>query len=316
MAPRNLQTSYWELATDAALLAREATGVPRPKLPKQRTRVGQRFDRIDIPSKVFGEPSFLRDMRMPDLVHGRVVRPPQVFAKLEDVREHSQLPDTIKIVRDGSFLGVVAETEAGACRAAAAISACARWHDGESLPDDRDLGAWMRQQVAVLRAAAVHADWATYARCEGRGQGIAFARYKNNGAYCAVVAEVEVDQDVRVRHLVCATDAGEVINPDGLINQIEGGAIQSTSWTLKEAVHIDLGRIASDSWDAYPILRFSEVPRVDVVVLDHPAAPSLGAGEASQGPVAAAIANAVADAVGTRVRHLPLSREALIASLG
>jgi CO/xanthine dehydrogenase Mo-binding subunit len=169
---------------------------------------------------------------------------------------------------------------------------------------------------AVLRAAADRADWAARARQEGRGHGVAFARYKNSGAYCAVVAEIVVEQDVHVTRLVCAIDAGQVINPDGLVNQIEGGAIQSTSWTLKEAVRFDRTRITSDSWDAYPILRFSEVPHVEVVVLDNPEAPSLGAGEAAHGPVAGAIANAVADAVGTRVRHLPLTRDALIAALG
>lgn len=169
---------------------------------------------------------------------------------------------------------------------------------------------------AVLEAAAERADWKGWRAAEGQGRGLAFARYKNFGAYCAIVAEIEGGSQVRVRRLVCAVDAGEVVNPDGLANQIEGGAVQSTSWTLKEAVRFDRTRITSDSWETYPILRFSEVPEVEVVVLDRPEQPSLGAGEASQGPAAAAIANAVSHALGVRVRHLPMTREAIIAAMG
>jgi nicotinate dehydrogenase subunit B len=111
-----------------------------------------------------------------------------------------------------------------------------------------------------------------------------------------------------VRRLVAAVDVGEVINPDGVVNQIEGGAVQSTSWTLKEAVRFDRTRILSDTWDAYPILRFSEVPQVEVEILARPTEPAMGAGEAAQGPTAAAIANAVFDALGVRVRDLPVRR--------
>lgn len=579
IAERNLQTSYWQLA-DAGLLEREATGEGTPKPAHLRTRVGRDFARIDVPDKVFGKARFLHDIQMPGLVHGCVVRPPGVFASLEDAGQFALKPGMLAIVRDGSFLGLVAETEAGARQGAAALAGQARWRTGDSLPDERDLGGWLRAQPvetkliaertaeasgkglrtfsrsygrpyiahasigpscaiavwrsdslevwthsqgifnlrtdlarllgltpeaivvhhaegagcyghngaddaacdaallaravpgrpvrvlwsradelawspvgaaaeidlaadfdadgnivewrhdvwsnghvsrpgrgatptllagyhlekpvprlpspdpplaggggsernavpdydfpawrirnhrlltmplrvsslrtlgayanvfaresfldelaleagedplayrlqhlsdprsrAVLEAAAQHADWASWQGREGHGRGIAFARYKNTGAYCAVVAEVEVGVEVRAVRLVCAVDVGEVVNPDGLVNQIEGGAIQSTSWTLKEAVRFDGTRITSDSWDAYPILRFSEVPRVEVVVLDRPEAPSLGAGEASQGPVAAAIANAVAHAVGARVRRLPINRDALIAAL-
>ena len=579
IAVGNLQTSYWQMA-EAGLLDREATGAAAPKAPHQRTRVGRRFDRIDFPGKVYGDRSFLHDIAIPGLVHGRVVRPPGVFAQLVAFDDGARSTDTLAVVRDGSFLGVVAETEAGARREAAAVAARATWSGGEALPDETGLGPWLRQQPAqtnliaerggvppegtartvtrsygrpyiahasigpscaiahwqpdklevwthsqgifnlridlarllnrapetivvhhvegagcyghngaddvacdaallaravpgrpvrvqwsradelawspvgaaaeielsadldadgrilhwrhdvwsnghvsrpgrgntptllagyhlatpaprlpspdpplangggsernavpdydlpawrirnhrlltmplrvsslrtlgayanvfaresfmdelalaagedplafrlrylpdpraqaVLQAAAQRAGWSTWSAADGRGHGIAFARYKNNGAYCAVVAEVDVDTQVRVKRLVCAIDAGEVVNPDGLVNQIEGGAIQSTSWTLKEAVRFDAARITSDSWEGYPILRFSEVPRVEVVVLDHPEAPSLGAGEAAHGPVAGAIANAVAHAVGTRVRRLPLTRDALIAAL-
>src|SRR6266702_3718945 len=150
---------------------------------------------------------------------------------------------------------------------------------------------------------------------EGRGHGIGFAKYKNLGAYCAVVAEVEVDNEVRVKRLVLAVDVGLVINPDGVINQIEGGAIQSTSWTLKEQVKLDARGITSLGWEEYPVLKFSEVPAVEVELIDRPELPSVGAGEAAQGPTGAAIANAVAHALGLRVRELPLTPERVIAAI-
>ena len=130
------------------------------------------------------------------------------------------------------------------------------------------------------------------------------------------MAEVETDPDIRVRRLVLAIDVGEVINPDGVINQTEGGAIQATSWVLKEAVRFDRARIISDTWETYPILRFSEVPAVEVELIARPEEKALGAGEAAHGPVAGAIANAVCDALGVRVRDLPITRERIVAAMG
>jgi CO/xanthine dehydrogenase Mo-binding subunit len=167
---------------------------------------------------------------------------------------------------------------------------------------------------AVIEAAAARAGWGRQPSCEGYGRGIGFARYKNTGAYCAVVAEVEVERDVRARRLVIAADAGLAINPDGIANQLEGGAIQATSWTLKEAVRFDRTRITSASWGEYPILRFSEIPAVEIELLSRPDAPPLGAGEAAQGPTAAAIGNAVRDALGMRVRDLPITPERVVSS--
>ena len=106
-----------------------------------------------------------------------------------------------------------------------------------------------------------------------------------------------------------------MVNPDGVRNQIEGGAVQATSWTLKERVRFDRTRITSTDWESYPILRFSETPAVDVVLLDRPDQPSLGSGEASQGPTAAAIGNAVADALGVRVRDLPITAERVVSAI-
>jgi len=169
---------------------------------------------------------------------------------------------------------------------------------------------------AVLEAAARRADWAGWARREGRGHGIGVARYKGSGAWCAVIAEVEAAREIRATRLVIAVDVGLAINPDGVANQIEGGAIQAASWTLKEQVRFDRTRVTSASWEDYPILRFSEVPRVEVELLVRAREPALGAGEAAQGPTAAAIANAVFDALGVRVRDLPLTSERIIAAAG
>jgi nicotinate dehydrogenase subunit B len=166
----------------------------------------------------------------------------------------------------------------------------------------------------VIRAVASRAGWKPDKRA-GRGYGLGFARYKNTGAYCAVVAEIEGAEDISVRRLTIAVDVGEAINPDGVINQIEGGAIQATSWVLKERVRFDRQRITSNTWASYPILRFSEVPEVQVEIIPRPELEPLGAGEAAHGPVTAAIANAVFDALEVRVRNLPITRDSLIAAM-
>ncbi|HEV7212452.1 MAG TPA: molybdopterin cofactor-binding domain-containing protein [Blastococcus sp.] len=165
---------------------------------------------------------------------------------------------------------------------------------------------------AVLTTAATAAGWGG-ALDDGLGRGIGLARYKGRGAYCAVVAEVEAVHDIRVRRLTVAVDVGRIVNPEGVRMQIEGGAVQATSWTTKERVRFDRRRITSDDWESYPILRFTEVPEIDVRLVDRPDLPSVGAGEAAQGPTAGAIANAVAAAVGVRVRDLPLTTEAVTA---
>ena len=168
---------------------------------------------------------------------------------------------------------------------------------------------------AVLETAAQMADWPRRKEIckdtEGRGMGMAFARYKNTGAWCAVVAQVDAGHALRVNQLWLAVDVGRVVNLDGVHNQIEGGALQTVSWVLKEAVQFDTTRILSNTWESYPILRFSEVPAVEVRVIDRPDHNSLGAGEATHGPVAAAIANALADALGVRVRDMPFTTDAI-----
>ena len=582
--PGNLRTSYWELAeheTGGGLLDRDATARIAPKPATARRLAGVAAERLDIPDKVFGRPRFIHDLALPGLLHSRVLRPPSPGATLAalDETKAKAVPGVAAVVRDGSFAGVVAETEDAAVAGLKALAASATWQPGEPLPDEGDLAAWIRSQPvettpintreaaapgrvagtvrrtytrpfiahasmapscaiaqwadggvriwthtqgiynlradlelifalppdkivvehaegsgcygqngaddvaleaallgraaagrpvrllwsredelawspmgaaqlveleadldekgeivgwrhdvwgnghvsrpgrcksptlqaawllaqpfprlvavnpplnggggsernatpcydlpawrvtnhrlltmpirtsslrtlgafanvfaiesfmdelaaergedplvfrlrhlkdtrarAVLEAATRRAGWGSRQKRDGVGHGLGFARYKGFGAYCAAVAEVETDPDIRVRRLVLAVDVGEAINPDGVANQMEGGAIQATSWVLKEAVRFDRARITSDTWETYPILRFSEVPAVEVEIVNRPEEKPLGAGEAAHGPVAGAIANAVYDSLDVRVRDLPITRERIVAA--
>jgi CO/xanthine dehydrogenase Mo-binding subunit len=152
-----------------------------------------------------------------------------------------------------------------------------------------------------------------------RGVGFAFAMYKNLMAYCALAVEVAVEREtgyVTIERVACAIDCGQIVNPDGVRNQVEGGIVQSASWTLFEATTFDAHNITSFDWSQYPILRFSSAPKVlDVDLIDRPGMPFLGVGEASQGPMSAALANAIANATGKRFRSLPLSPDMLRAAL-
>ena len=166
--------------------------------------------------------------------------------------------------------------------------------------------------IEVVKLAAAKFGWNAYKKTARRGRGFAFARYKNLAAYCAIALEVEVALEsgfVRIVRAVAAVDCGEIVSPDGVRNQIEGSILQSASWTLLESVRFDAGGVLTQDWASYPILRFDGVPdRVDVHLLDRPGQPYLGTGEAAQGPAAGALANAVADACGLRVRDLPMDR--------
>ena len=162
---------------------------------------------------------------------------------------------------------------------------------------------------AVIEEAVRRSNWSAWRKAEGRGRGIAYARYKNIGGYCAVVAEVEATHELRVTRLVAAVDVGLPVNPDGVVNQVEGGCVQATSWALKEA-----WRPGAMTWEDYPILKFSEAPPVEVHIVRNEL-PSLGAGECMMGPTVAAIANALHDALGVRVRELPLTPERISAAI-
>ncbi len=579
-APNGRRTSYWALADDA-LLDREATGSVAPKPPSAYRIVGQSTPRIDLPDKIFGLPRFIHDLVLPQMLYGQVVRPASRAARLASVDDSTvrAMPGVVAVARDGSFLGVLAEREEIAVKAAQALAAVAKWEERDTLPDVGNLAAWLRaapreskviderktdakpartlaatytrpfsahasigpscalaqwkgdksltvwshtqgiynlradlamalglppeavtvrhvegagcyghnpaddvaldaallaraaggrpvrvawsreeelgwapygptmavdisagvdasggvvewslenysnghttrpgradkpallaaghlekpfemplatnppmpaggsernavplyefsgrrvvchrllemplrasalrslgalanvfaiesfmdelahaagadpveyrlryladpRARSVVEAAARRANWRGWQKAEGRGHGIGFAKYKNLGAYCAVVAEIEAEQEIRVRRLVIAVDVGLVVNPDGVANQLEGGAIQAVSQTLKEAVRFDRRRVVSDTWEEYPILRFSEVPEVVVEIVNRPNERSVGAGEGAAGPTAAAIGNAVFDALGVRIRDLPITPERILKAVG
>ena len=149
----------------------------------------------------------------------------------------------------------------------------------------------------------------------GHGLGLAWARYKNKAAYACVAVELEVDREIRLKRAWTCVDAGLVINPDGATNQIEGGIIHAASMTLKEQVALDGDGITSLDWASYPILTFSEVPEISTEIVHAPDLPTLGMGECTFGPTAAAIGNAVYHALGVRVRDMPLTRERIAAAL-
>jgi len=578
-AGRPTGLSYWSLASPG-VLDREAGGPVPVKPPDRWSVAGRSAPRLDLPDKVTGRPRFLHDLVLAGMRYGRVIRPPALAAELLSAGE-PDLPAGMVTVRDGSFLGVVADTDAGALRAARLVAKAARWQITESLPDDRDLkgfllsapaeevpvesrrdpraaaaaatartaeytrpflahasmapscaiarwdgeavtvwshsqgvfalrdalaaglrldpgqvtvhhaegagtyghnGAddaaldavllaravpgrpvrvqWSREDemgwaplgpamlarlsagldasgkivtwrqdvwsngfigrpgrggeprllalahlaggtpmppapdgpatgamgstrnavpgyripdlevvrhrllampirtsslrslgaflnvfaiesfmdelaecagadpvafrlahlsdpraARVIEEVAEFSGWAGRPRKDGTGCGIGYARYKGLAGYCAAVAEVEALDDVRVRRIWLAVDVGTVINPDGVVNQVEGGAVQSASWATRERVAFDRAKITSVSWDSYPVLRFTEVPDVAVRVVAAPGQPEAGAGEIAQGPVAAAIGNALAQAAGVRVRDLPLTREQVIRAI-
>ena len=172
----------------------------------------------------------------------------------------------------------------------------------------------------VVTLAAEKFGWSNAALPAGRGRGFGYARYKNSAAYLAVALEAEVDREtgrVRVVRAVSAIDSGEIVNPDGIRNQTEGGILQSISWTLYEAVTFDTTRITSIDWASYPILRFGSIPdSVEVHIVERPGEPFLGTGEGAQGPTAAALGNAVRSAIGKRIADLPFTRERVKLAMG
>jgi nicotinate dehydrogenase subunit B len=573
-APDGRKVGYGELVADLNL-DREASAKAAPKPPASHKIVGQSIPRFDIPAKVTGGLAYVQDIRLPGMVHGRVVRPPRYGSKLDSVDEAAAkaMPGVVAVVRDGSFLGVVAEREEQAIKAREALRNSAKWTLGPELPDparlfdvikslpskDATIGVkqgvvpadarrfeavytkpymshgsigpscsvaefkdgkltvwthsqgvfplraelvktlkltpaaircvhmegsgcyghngaddvaadaallaravpgrpvrlqWMRddefgwepygpamvmqakaalggdgkivdwdyevwsnshstrpqstsgtnvlaawylaepqpmgpptsppqpagggdrnaiplydfpsQRVihhfvqdmpirvsalrtlgayanvfalesfmdelaaaagvdplafrlahlkdprarAVIEAVAKKAAWREGEKGDGtRGRGIGFAKYKNLACYVAVVAEMEVDRAsgvVRVPRAWAAVDSGLIINPDGLTSQMEGGIVQSVSWTLKEEVRFDRSGILTRDWASYPILTMPEAPHVEIELINRPNERPLGSGEGSQGPAVAAVANAFANATGKRIRDLPL----------
>ena len=167
---------------------------------------------------------------------------------------------------------------------------------------------------AVLLAAAERVGWESRdeTAADGAGWGMALAQYKNLQCYAAVIVKLQVDESsgaIQFERVVIAADAGQVVNPDGLSNQLEGGFVQAASWTIHEAVKFDANGITSRDWETYTILAFPQAPVIETVILDRPDTPFLGAGEAAQNPTPAAIANAIFDATGLRLRDIPFTPE-------
>ena len=167
---------------------------------------------------------------------------------------------------------------------------------------------------AVIEAAVDRAG----SRRDGLGRGVAFAQYKNRQAYVAVVVDLRVEREsgeIQLQRAVVAADAGQIVHPEGLRNQLEGAFLQAASWTLLEEVGYGPHGITSTDWRSYPVLRFPDAPEVEVVLLSQPGYPFLGVGEGAQGPAPAAIANAVFDAAGIRLRRIPFTPERVKAAL-
>ena len=171
---------------------------------------------------------------------------------------------------------------------------------------------------ALLQKAADLAGWSTPShaeRPEGWGRGLAYARYKNTGAFCAVVVDLVVAEKVRLHKIWIAADVGHVVDAEGVINQLEGGALQAASWALCEAANLSPQGITSNDWTRYPILKFSDMPEVSVALMPGGEHDPLGAGECSSGPTCAAIANAIFDAIGVRVRSMPFTPDNLVRAI-
>lgn len=231
----------------------------------------------------------------------------------------------LRHLRDERARRVLAEAVRAAPAATTAMARLASAHAPAPGPA-RSSARSANRSADAAATAAVDAQVEPGEAAEGHGngtallgRGMAVARYKNLQACVAVVCEVAVDPgsgQIRLLHATIAADAGRIIDRDGLANQLEGGFLQAASWTLKEAVRWDAAAIRSTDWDTYPVLRFSEVPPVTVRLIDRPDQPSVGAGEASQGPTPAAIANAVYAAAGIRLRHTPFTPARVMAALG
>jgi CO/xanthine dehydrogenase Mo-binding subunit len=174
--------------------------------------------------------------------------------------------------------------------------------------------------IAVVKIAAEKSNWEVRTRPNnsGKGRGFAYAQYKNKQSYTAIVVDVTVNMEtgeIKLDKALIAADTGQIVNPDGTSNQFEGGFVQAASWTLYEQVNYDDNGITSLDWETYPILHFENAPEIEIILLNRPDQPTLGAGESTQNPTPAAIANAIFDALGVRIRDLPLTPEKVLKAL-
>jgi CO/xanthine dehydrogenase Mo-binding subunit len=179
--------------------------------------------------------------------------------------------------------------------------------------------------IEVLKRTAALMNWqsrpyqvASASNGIARGRGISFVHYKHSETYVGMGMEVAVDRAsgrIAVERVACAHDCGQIINPDGVRGQVEGSILQTISRVLMEEVKFDRSRVLSVDWSSYPILRFSGVPKIDIDLIDRPTQPPLGAGEAACAAVGAALANAVHNATGVRLRTVPFTPDRVKATL-
>lgn len=169
----------------------------------------------------------------------------------------------------------------------------------------------------VLKTIKKLSSWSNKSKIknEGEGRGIGFAQYKNTGAFCAVVAEVKLTDHIEVKKLFICADVGSIISEEGVINQLEGGSIQAISFTLFEETQLSKNGVDSNDWSKYTIVGFNDIPLIQTELIYNEENPSVGAGECSIGPTAAAIANAVFDAIGIRFTKMPFNKDNLQAQV-
>jgi nicotinate dehydrogenase subunit B len=185
------------------------------------------------------------------------------------------------------------------------------------LADPRGIEA-IRRAAALMNWQSRPSPGANKSAPVMRGRGFAYVHYKHSESYVAMGMEVAVERGsgrIRVERVACAHDCGQIINPDGVRAQVEGSILQTLSRALMEEVQFDRSRVTSVDWSSYPILRFPDVPKLDIVLIDRPTQPPLGAGEAACSPVGAALANAVFDATGARLRTVPFTPDRVKAAL-
>jgi CO/xanthine dehydrogenase Mo-binding subunit len=177
----------------------------------------------------------------------------------------------------------------------------------------------IKRVAAMMKWQARPSPGANKSAALARGRGMSYVHYKHEETFVAMGMEVAVERasgKIKVERVVCAHDCGQIINPDGVRAQIEGGITQTISRVLMEEVKFDRSRVTSVDWASYPILKFSEAPKIEIDLVDRPTEPPLGAGEASCSAVGAALANAVFDATGARLRTIPFTPERVKAALG
>jgi CO/xanthine dehydrogenase Mo-binding subunit len=286
------------------------------KTPADYTIVGKPVPRLDIPDKVSGRFTYMQDFKLPGMLHGRVIRPSGIGAALVSYDETSidHIPGVVKVVRISNFLGVVAETEWSAIRAAQQLSVV--WSKWEGLPEEAKLWEHVRgtrivRDDATSNVGASATALSAAPRKFSATYDFAIHTHGSIGPSCAIASFV----DGKLTCWTASPDCGQIINPDGLRNQIEGCIVQTVSRSLKEKVTFDRSMVTSLDWASYPILTFLEIPDVVIELIDRPNEPAWGGGEPACAVVPSAIGSAVFEATGARLRSVPFTPAKVKAAL-